>query len=171
MQKNSIDNCQISDESSHDPKLYPLKSVYHAFEILRLYQVGRIKSVQATSDKVQISTCRAVTTWIHPGSGRTIELDIGNKTDVNYINCTLALEELLGDLDDGNLKRQTFVARYIGIPDPDSDTGDAISLGCNRIADLVGKPSRTIRHWCQELREEYTQILVRRGLLDPIYLN
>lgn len=171
MQKNSIDDCQISGESSHDPKYYPLKSVYHAFEILRLYQVGRIKSVQATADKVQISTSRDVTTWIHHGTGTTIQLDIGNRTDVNYLNCTLAIEELLGDLDDGNLKRQAFIARFIGVPDPESDTGDAMSLTCNEIADLIGKPSRTVRHWCQELREDYTQILVRRGLLDPIYLN
>jgi hypothetical protein len=108
---------------------------------------------------------------MHPTNGTTIELDIGNKTDVAYINCTMALEELFGDLDERNLKRQTFIARFIGVPNPSSDTGDAITLTCKEISDLLARSLRTIQHWTQQLREEYTQILVRRGLLDKIYLN
>lgn len=171
MQKTSIDNCVISQQTSHDPKIYPVKSIYNAFEILRLYQVGRMKSVQATSDKVQISVSREVTTWMHPTNGTAVELDIGNRKDVLYVNLTLALQEVFKGIDEEDLKRKAFIARYIGVKDPNSDTGDAITMSIKQIAEEFHRSLRTIQHWCQTLREEYTQVLVRRGLLDPIYLN
>ena len=145
---------------------YYLESPYQAFETLRTYQVGRLRSIEYNPDRVQISISRSTETWFH-ANGNRVQLDVGSPKDIAYIKICLALQELYGDMAWNSEKRRAFDLKWVGVPDPNSDTGDAIVLETKEIAKLLGRSIRTINWWVDQMLEDFTDILKFRGVLNP----
>lgn len=160
---------KISPQNDHAGE-FPLKNPYQAFEVMRTYQLGRLKSIEYKPDRIQTSISREVETWIHL-DGTAVTLDLGNKRDALFLSSLFAYKQLLAQYTGDDDRPKAFTWYYIGTSDPESDTGDSITLPVAKIAKELGRPSRTVYNWVNDLLGEFTRILVSRNLLSPEFLD
>jgi len=162
----AIDQSDFCGKCDQDRVVYPIQSVYHAISIVRNGNpVGRIGSIIPKPDKIQISIGTESTTFMHPFSGGQVELTSSLYGEQLFTICLMALKRTLMDRD--RYHRAAFEARYIGRSITTSDTGDYKVLSIAAIAKALGRDRSTVEKWIRRTRDEFSQQLVKMGLMAP----
>lgn len=143
---------------------YPLAYPKQAYRILRTFRVGRLKSIHPTPDRSSLSPERTATTWNGPEG--SFSLDMESESHVLWVRLRLALQELR-ETYQNDARYKAFHINRIGMTDPESDTSDFITVKIADIASNEGRSVGTIHKWIEQVEDEFTEILTRRGLLAP----
>lgn len=143
---------------------YPLRFPSEAYRLLRSYRIGPLKSFNPNPESTELSQQKVVTIW-HGPEGH-FSLDMENDDHVLWVRLSLAIDVLSAKYGN-NPRFKAFKACRIGLADPQSDTGDCITLSLKQIATAEGRSITTIHRWVDRVEDEFISILKERGLLSP----
>ena len=162
----------FSEYTTHHEEVYgtaevtqfPLKSVYHALAVYREGSpVGRIRSVEITPDKIQVSQVTDEVILAERFLSDAVKIQILNKHHL-YNSVVLALNRILRAAHP--IHKAAFEMRYIGSKYR-NDTGDIHVLSIIEIANRFSRERSAVEKWIRKLREDFERELISRGLLRP----
>lgn len=142
---------------------FPLSSLYQCISLLRSFRAaGRVVSKQINPDRVQSSLRLYKCCWVDP-NGDFVEMEVADPRIPLYNSVAGCWKKALNYQSPA--RRNSIIAAVRGLPDPESNTGNYITLSPQEVANYEGRSVRTIHRWIAQFKDDFERELVARKII------